>query len=292
MAYNKITLYDGIKCNYLALNKGLSSIEERNNFNSATYTPNWYNTNKQLIMANYKNTLSSSLIEGLTEPISGWNIYRQKSGDARQYLIATVPQTQLFLIDYLCSNTGEYRYTIVPITATQLGVSLQSSLIKNDFDKYILMSIKQVEDNIYIPDELWAFSYNIPVPSVVQNTTATVLPTYARLPKFSQGESNYKTITVSCLLGGIKSHGYDYYESLELLKRWNEFVAKGNLCVWKDLKGDMTLCKINANPTYSSLADGVNMPTVLSFELVEICEFNDMSVCSSTDKVYSQLENA
>lgn len=291
MGYNKITLFPDVKYDYLVLKKGTPNQSEIDIMNSPTVKPNFGTLPNSLIVSPFTDSLISSLVAGLVNPLIAWAVYRQKKGDKRLYLVAEVERSQLFIIDYLCSNQTEYNYIVVPVTSQELGISLESKPITTDWWNYSLTGLQEISNGIYSPTQIWTFDYNLTSTEIVQNTDVTQFKTFTKYAKVSKGESNYQTMGISCLLGGIKCEETEYMESMSLLEKWQEFVAKDILCLWKDRKGSLKIGKIIENPSSKYIDETTQQATTISFNFVETASTQDISVYGIEDKVYNELEN-
>ena len=163
MAYNGIVLFDDVKYNYLVVKKGSATQEELTNFKKPDYVPKWEEVSRAMILANFDNTLVSSYISGLPKQFDSWAVYRQKIGDKVQKFVGKVERNRLFIIDYLVGNQTEYIYYVIPETTGEMGVSMQSPIIKTDWWNYSLTGLKQIGDNVYVADKVWLFDFNVKI---------------------------------------------------------------------------------------------------------------------------------
>ena len=287
MAYNGIVLFDDVKYNYLVVKKGSATQEELTNFKKPDYVPKWEEVSRAMILANFDNTLVSSYISGLPKQFDSWAVYRQKIGDKVQKFVGKVERNRLFIIDYLVGNQTEYIYYVIPETTGEMGVSMQSPIIKTDWWNYSLTGLKQIGDNVYVADKVWLFDFNVVSTEIVQNTDVSVFKTFTRIPKISKGLNNYQTMGISCLLGGVNSATEKYEDDIALLQDWQNFVAEDILCLWKDRKGSIKVGVVTDSPNAKYTDETTEQITTITFNFVETKDIDDISVYNSQDNIIS-----
>ena len=170
------------------------------------------------------------------------------------------------------------------------------------------------EDGLYEKiGTTWKFAYNFENGDVVQNTNITTWDTLGRFPKFSYGQKNYMSGSISCCLGDITQYvdgkiekivagdqektyiravnkdGYTekinknsrYSREVEKYNAWREFAVDGNLKLLKDYKRNARVIQIVSSPTANINMQSNLMQTVISFEWQEAIDFNKIRIVSS-----------
>ena len=289
MPYNKITLYPNIKYNYMTYTEQTPDSRAIEIMNDKFVEPTFGTIPDVKIACKFETDLQSSVIEGLTEPMIGWQVYRKKYGASRSELIAQVPPPQIFLNDYFCSNNTKYSYTVIPVTESKLGISLQSEAYTTDWWNYALISIKKDKNGNYSPTEIWTFDYNLTSTTIEHTLDVTVQRNFTRTPKISKGQSNFLSMGVTALLGGVNCEDGKYHETQELLEKWQEFVAKDELCLWKDRKGALKLGKITDGVNEKIQDETKEQLTSISFNFTEIGTGLIPSVYTINEEEYNVL---
>lgn len=288
MGYNKIRLFPSIKYDYLIFLRNIASNAEIEKHYDSEYIPDWDDFSEPGIIAQFTNDLNSSIVSGLIDPAIGWLVYRRKVNETRSHLVAELPALQFFVKDYVVADQTQYIYDIVVLTENEMGVSIRSNPIKTDWLNYSITSIKQIGENMYQPSQVWLFDLNLTSTDIAQNIDITTYNTFTKYPKVSKGESNYQTMGITALVGGMKCVGQEYREPIELLEAWQEFVATSDLCIWKDYKGAMKLGQISDGSS-SKYVDGVigNQPTHITFNFIETQDISNIRVYSFEEKFYN-----
>lgn len=283
MAYNKITLFDNVTYNYLALKKGNANEVELSTFENKDYVPKWSDLDGGILLTDFNNSLVSSYISGLPTQFTSWSIYRQKVGESTQHFVGKVERNKLYIIDYMCSNQTDYIYYVLPETDSELGVSMQTPVVTTDWWNYSLTSLTNISDNIYVADKVWIFDYNLTSTEIVQNTDVTTFKTFTDMPKITKGNNNYQTMGISCLIGGINEKNYKYEDDIKLVQEWQKFVSENKLCLWKDRKGSIKVGVITENPTTKYSDETSEQLTTITFNFVETMNPSSISVYNSEE---------
>lgn len=281
MAYSSLKLFGNQKVDYLIQTNEVLSEEEIQETLEPLFKPD-VNTfpNKVNIMAPYTDDIVSSFIKGLTEPLVGWQIYKSKQGETFLTKVAEVDKDITSIVDYMVANQTEYTYYVIPITENQLGINLRSSPVKTNWWNWSVMSINNVEGNIYIPDEIWIFRNNLTSGQIQQNIDKTTYQNFTKYPKVSSGESNYVSGSISCLLGDVDCKNNKYIEPAEKFDAWRNFCVNGKNVILKDAKGHIYRVEIISNS--SQYADEIReLPSTISFSFVECDSTEDITVYES-----------
>jgi hypothetical protein len=151
MPYNKIIIHGNQKVDYMITLDHTPTATEETTILS-TSIPTWSTLKGMEIYAPFTEDLVSSYINGLTSPLTGFVIYRQKVGDNRVYKVAEVDKNTLSIIDHMVANRTEYIWTVVPSTEDEIGVSLVSEPVAADWRSWSLTSFTQIVENIYVGD--------------------------------------------------------------------------------------------------------------------------------------------
>lgn len=216
--FNEVSIFGDVYYNYL-------TIFEKNYFESSEihkmldyfYNLEWTNENQTdiLINCNFDGALSSKYYEGIESEINGYRIYRNTyyseddSAPFESYLIAKIDSDELHYVnentflkitDYSIRNRGIFNYSVVPITNTTVGVKIETNKIKTDWYEWIFTSIGNTKENIYRPIDQWAFKLNIEAGAVQHNINKVIHQGISKYPKFSVGQTNYITTSLSCLI--------------------------------------------------------------------------------------------
>jgi hypothetical protein len=275
--YEIIRLYEDTKVDYLMWKNSTATESEIEEVFESDYLASWETFEDLEIMADFTTSLSSSYLSGLTSPLIGYVVFREKKGETKQTKIATVTEDVNKIIDYMVANKEEYRWRVYPLTETQLGISLISDYLKTCWDYWAVLELVKGEEDVFAIGEIWKFNANFATKEVTQNLDQTVFKTYSQFPKISTGDENYKTLGFSCLLKEMTTTESVYSDTKELKNAWDRLLAKNNPVLFKDLRGNIFYGLIT-NPN-SKNDDRVNgQPTTIDVSFVELALPDNFSV--------------
>jgi hypothetical protein len=281
MGYNKIELSPSTKVDYLIYLSRIPTAGEITAHEVWGYVPQWSDYDKAEIFAPFTSSLASSYISGLTSPLTGWAIYRQKVGESSLKKVAELSINDTELIDYNVGNQQEYIYFVFPVTETELGISMVSESIKTCWWDWSVTELLEISEGVYTAGDIFLFDYNLESSEHTQNLDQTIYRTYSQFPKSSVGRTNYKTIGFSSLLGSINA-SFQYEDTIELKNRWDSLVAKGNPVLLKDRKGNIYYGLLQS-PS-SRFVDNVgSQPTVITVSFTEIGSPEEFQIYSGIE---------
>ena len=221
--FNQISLFGDLEYYYMTLyTKKNFRASEIHDMLEYFFVEKWTDENQgdTLLNATFDGSLTSKYYDGIESEIYAFRIYREtyltpeSNTPFESILIADVPYSELSLInnnttlyitDYTVRNRGIFKYSILPLTNTVIGVRIETNKIATDWYEWIFTSIGRVRDNIYRPIEQWVFKLNIQAGTVNHNVDRVFYRGFARYPKASIGRANYITTSLRCLV----SH-FDY----------------------------------------------------------------------------------
>lgn len=292
MAYNKIKIFGKQTVDYLIQLSSAATEEEQSAANDKNFIPD-FNTfpGKINIMAPYTGNVISSVISGLTEPLTGWQIYKGRPNDSFIKKVADVGKDILSITDFLVANQTPYIYYIIPVTDKQLGIVLESDEVKTNWWNWSLMSIKNISDNVYAPEEIWTFDSNLSSGTISHNVDKTMYKNFTKYPKFSIGESDYISGTVSCLISNVDCKTGKYEDTVDMISAWREFCVSDKDMILKDRKGNMYKVVITDN-SVDFADESIEQMTTITFTYVECGSIEDVTVYkekNSKEMFYADL---
>lgn len=275
-------------------NKVLSNSEITSIVNS-TSTPSWdVNT---VALATFDNNINASNIPSVSHEILGYRIFRQKINDSVLMNVGEVSGSALIVRDYMIPNKGEYIYYISPVLNNGgdkiFGVPMVSTEVKAQWSDWIVYGTieTEVEYEYKIdPNNIWRFGLNVESSPVKQNLDKSIYNNIGRFSKIGVGDKNYSSGSLSCKIGNIScgslsKNSYGYFDSQEMIDRWNEFVASRDLKILKNRKGAVLPIEIIESEIEYSDWD-IEQNTTLSFSYVQVDLGENIAVYGVDNNVY------
>lgn len=217
-----------------------------------------------------------------------------------------------YLVAYR-QNSGSYKMYEDTVTDS-LGIS-SPAYIQTKWDFWTICDIEETDtDGLYVKTgDIWKLRYNMDNSEMTQNNSVTSWDTLSKFPKYSIGEKDYMSATVTCLLGDITEYqsaiemtetkdsktvttfrvkteeGYTervnkedlYSREVEKYEAWRKFINNGSLKLLKDYKGNSWVIQVVSAPTYNTNLQTNLMQTVVSFQWQEALDVDSISIVSS-----------
>ena len=193
------------------------------------------------------------------------------------------------------SNTKAFRILSKDIGSTQSGNSynhqvtlqvvspweaeLQNFVYTyNTSDSFGFQLIKSTNNLV------WTFYLNCKEGSLTLKQDKTIFNSFSKYPKYSIGKNNYHSGSFSALLGNY--NGIYYEDNIEIVEKWKEFLEKVEVCLYKNLKGEVMIVVIESDSTREYMNEYANLynnngeintyPTSISFNYVEVDEIRKL----------------
>lgn len=274
-----ITLYPKQDVQYLFVTNKAPTADQQKQMSQAV--PSWDTTSNLVALFDFRGTLLSTSISGLTSPLVGFSFYRRAKNESVMHHICDLPIMDgkvETLYDYMVANDHEYIYTVIPITETELGISFESNPVKTDWDSWTIISLDENEDGVYVADEIWQMRFDLSIGDFRINTDVTVSEGYNRYPRVSVGEKQYITGSLSAKLSEINCVTMQLEDTIERLEAWEKFVSSGKKMLIKDTKGQILIGMISDSSSYSYDNSLQGLPTTVSFNFIEVENCDDASI--------------
>lgn len=275
---SNITLYPKQTVQYMFVMNNNPTDAEQSELSKTD--PSWDLPNLAALF-DFKDTLLSSSISGLTSTLTGFSFYRRAKGENIMHHICDLSITdgQIdTLYDYMVANDHEYIYTVIPLTENELGISLESSPVKTDWDSWTIISLDRNADGVYIADEIWRLRFDLNIGDFKLNTGVTVSEGYSRYPRINVGEKKYISGSLSAKLSDIDCATLELNDSIERLEAWKAFISSGKKMLIKDTKGQIIIGMISDSTSYNYDNSLQSLPTTVSFTFVEVESCDDASI--------------
>ena len=217
-------------------------------------------------------------LEGYT-----YTVYREDltKGTTMNY-VATITNGNLTVTDYNIVNNHQYQYLVFVETEDYICNPQETDIINTCWGQWELIGLKNTENsNEYRvdTDNIWQLNLDLESAEQIQNIEKIEYKNLTRFPKISQGEINYVSGTISCLLGQLNNEGH-YIESAEILEQWRDFIDNAELKLLKDRKGHSYIVQTmsSSNTTKDETMEQMN---VISFGWTQVKNVTGLVITES-----------
>lgn len=193
-----------------------------------------------LLLANFKDGLQAGNLDGVFgSGLQGFSIYRYETGAQTLKRIADVTLDKLAIVDCGAKSQVPVRYYMFGIgTDTYTTAPIISEEITPVFWDWTVLECAQDENGTYRPSGIFRFGKNLSSGSIGNNNQPGVLQNFTPYPTVQPSPANYRSGTLSSLIGSIDREG-NYSDTTELRDRIYALSVTQRTLFLKDRKGDL-----------------------------------------------------
>lgn len=171
------------------------------------------------------------------------------------------------LYDYNVSSGKTYKY-IIETMSDGISNLITTNTIKPEFQSTSLIGLSRL-NNKHTPIEFWNFS--------LSDTTELNDVTYELTRNYTNGFGKYKSVSKGNLNSASSSYSYflgsivkgEYYEPVDLSRRWNDFINDDTIKLLRTLDGEIAIISIDSAPI-KKIRNGAEIARVVNFSYTQI----------------------
>lgn len=248
LSYQKITLYGDDLTDYVMVNNIIDSQTTINSTLAYNYVPTWgQNT---MMLAPFTSDINGGQGNNDIGDVINWWVYKKRPTDLIYKLVAVIPVAQTTLVDYNVLNNSEYQYIIFGETSEYLTAPITSNLVSTSWWDWSLVGMLPSDTaDLYYADSnnIWLFDTNLTSDPMVQNLAIYVVDNFTQYPKISQGQKNYISGGIDCLISNYDMKTNTYTDTVTMQETFKAFINNGNLKLLRDRKGNGYVVQTTAN---------------------------------------------
>lgn len=241
------------------------------------------------------NDLSADVSGGAGEVTYGMTVYRQEGTNQTLVRVADVSPGYTIFRDYGCKSNTQYAYYLYTRGQdTYVSDPYVSDTIRPGFNFYTLMECEQddTDANVYHVLQAFLVSGNLTQSAVANGNNPNVLENFTRYPLRQAVPQNYKSGTLTTLIGAV-DYGYNTYsDSWELADRLMALSLSRNTLFLKDMKGAMWMIHTNGPVTMSVDDRNRVQPIQMNFPWMEIGDASGASIISTPEDSLWETDEA
>lgn len=235
---------------------------------------------------NYSLYASTTTINGQT--VNGYSLFRRNGLETVLTKIADVEVANGQLYDYsIPSNTGAYTYYLFPVgSTTYITAPIISNSINPCWWNYTLMECAPTSDKkTFTVVAAYRFKYNIESGAVNNNNKPNILQNFTPYPTVQLVPQNYKSGSLSGLLGTISYQNgkLDYGDTLATRDAMFALSKTQNALFLKTRKGDLIRVRISEPPSVSINDATAEQTQTITIQWVEVGSAENVSLYASTN---------
>lgn len=244
MGYNKVFLYGGQICDYLAVQDSISDISQYSYVNSE---PKKWDDNT-LLLARFDNNLIAGE-SSLVDSIVGYEVRRQDGAGTYSKYIGSIQASEeknpkKYMIDYSAVEGSYYTYYLYPASEkSDAGVVLTPLISKDIKPKWgywsLLIVDESEEENVFYLNKMFKFELNLSTDDMNNNSTSNITQNFTKYPTVQHGMSNYWSGGLSALCGIISCNDVDYIQTANMVKELKAISSDSRRKFLKDMDGNI-----------------------------------------------------
>lgn len=246
-AITGITLAGPGVFSYLWILSGTFSTSQMQNLlYSYGYEPEY--DSSTIFLANFEEGLDAGNLQSPGETLVGVALYRLLNGSTQLQHIADLPLTTTQILDYGFANQSQFQYYLFPQGEdTYISQPLVSPMLQPVFWNWTLLVCVQDEtdENIYYMQNAYVFANNVSSGSMSNNSAPNLLKNFTQYPTIQMDTANYKSGTLSALIGRVDQTENQYIDSVELANEIMDLSTDTRPKFLKDRKGNLMQVSIS-----------------------------------------------
>ena len=284
-AITKIQVFGAQKCSYIQEIGGTLPDSIRNAvYESGDYIP--ATTAGTGFLADFQTGLNAGTASLGGEKITGWTVYRRKTGENLLRRIADLPLDQTAVCDYgVGSQQGGYTYYVFPHNDdAYLSNPLVSNTVNPVFWSWSILVCTEAESGVYTVEQEFAFGKNLQSGAISNNNAPGVFANFTAYPAVQLSPQNYRSGTLQSLIGAVgftESGQYDYQDSLALRDAIYGLSTQAGTLFLKTRKGDLMQIRISGAISMTTSDNTRQQMQTASIPWAEVGPADDVSLIAA-----------
>lgn len=206
--------------------------------------------NDTYLLANFLHGLNAGNLLAPDGTISGLALYRKKKGQDSLRHITDLQLGVTEILDYGYQNQQEYVYYLFPMGEnTFLSTPLISEPVTPVFWDWTILKCTKEKDGAYHLDTAYRFSCNLSTGAVSNNNAPEALVNFTRYPKRQPVSTNYKSGSLTALIGKVDMENNVYTDSAVLADDLMDLSTDDSPKFLRDRKGNFLMIETDSAVT-------------------------------------------
>ena len=226
--------------------------------NDGDYTPGLQTSDYMLV--DWTNGINASTFDIGDDTLIGYSLYRRRQNEPTLVKVADTDIDTVSVYDYgAASQQGPYTYYLFAVGQnTYIAAPIIAQAFSPCWWNWTLMECEETaEDNVFSVLAAYRFRHNVETGPMSNNSAPNVLGNFTPYPIIQLSPQNYKSGTLTGLIGSVETDGGgqpEYRDSLALRDAIMALSVSANPLFLKNRKGDLLRVKISA-PVTATTAD-------------------------------------
>lgn len=284
-----VTLNGEQTCEYLWIEYGQFSDMSISQMIGSVFFEPIYDSSTYLL-ATFENNNTNAVITGSGGNALGSAVYRKADNELILRHIVDVEEGLSVARDYSVKANMGYQYYIFELGETTYTSTYGSVSITPRFNQWCLMEcVYDENDGAYHVQSQYPFACNLNSGSISNNNSPNKLINFTRYPTRQGVSQNYKSGTLSALIGTVNQTEGTYSDTWEIADSITALSTNNNPKFLRDMKGGLWQVETDSAITSSIDSNSQFMPIKISIPWVEVGDASDVSIVAlPSDPVFTK----
>lgn len=237
------------------------------------------------ILVDWTDGINAGTINIGGDTLTGFALYRRHQDDETLVRIAETDINTNEIYDFgAASQQGPYTYYLFPKGANSYIASpITSNALSPCWWNWTLIEAEQIGNNEFTAIAEYRFQYNVSGGAMSNNNSPNILQNFTQYPKVQLAPQNYKSGTLTGLIGtvSLSAGQMQYADSLELRDAIMALSVTQNPIFLKNRKGDILRIKISAAVSMETADATIEQIQTATIPWVEVGSAEGASIYST-----------
>lgn len=269
-----ITAGGAVNIDYIFVSKGYMSEETKRKFENWSNPYHPYDIPRQFY-ADFTSDLNGDTFgESYFTQLS---VYRdQTDASITEHIFNSSATDVHSFIDASARNGVQYRYTAFGLSDFDQSSAITSDVTQICVWNWAILSCTEDSDGVYHPQKIFAFGKNLSSGDISNNNAPQILQNFTRYPTVQPSPFNYKTGTLSSLIGTI-SNGV-YSDTVSERNEIMDLSITQNTLFLKSRKGDLMKIRISGAIESGTMDNSAAQAQTVKIPWVEIGDASEARI--------------
>lgn len=276
-----ITAGGAVNIDYIFVSKGHMSEETKHKFENWSNPYHPYDIPRQFY-ADFTSDLNGDTFG--QSYFTQLSIYRnQTDASITEHIFNSSATDVHSFIDASARNGVQYRYTAFGLSDFDQSSAITSDVTQICVWNWAILSCTEDSDGVYHPQKIFAFGKNLSSGDISNNNAPQILQNFTRYPTVQPSPFNYKTGTLTSLIGTI-SNGV-YSDTVSERNEIMDLSTTQNTLFLKSRKGDLMKIRVSGAIESGTMDNSAAQAQTIKLPWVEIGDASDARIIITENDV-------
>lgn len=285
----EVTMSGEQQCEYLWIENGtFSDLSIEQMIGSVFFEPIY--DSSTYLLATFANGNTNAVITGGGGNLLGTSIYRKADNESVLRHVVDIEEGYAIARDYGTKSNMGYQYYIFELGENTYTSTYGSATVTPKFGQWVLMEcVYDDSDGAYHVQSEYPFACNVNHGSISNNNNPNKLINFTKYATRQGVSTNYKSGTLSALIGTVNQVEGTYTDSWEIAEEIIALSTNNNPKFLRDMKG--AIWQVDTDAAITTAIDGNSpfLPIKITIPWMEVGDASDVSIVAlPSDPVFTK----